>query len=129
MLNMHLFFLKQFGGLIQEAEGNLAIDVKPFAEAILAGRPHPNVYLQFAVGHFVEGRAITGRSDFKGMRIENGACVLGMWFYQVEGLTVTLIYADPRVNWANLQRAWHPRWGANRFVLQDYTDGNPDELE
>src|SRR5262245_32730302 len=31
MLNVHLFFLKQFGGLIQESNGKITIDVKPFA--------------------------------------------------------------------------------------------------
>ena len=127
MLNAHLFFLKQFGGLIQEGAGKIAIDVKPFATAILEGRPHPNVYLQFGVGPFVQGKPVTGRSDFKGLKIANGTCVLGMWFYQVEGLTVTLIYADPGEDWKNLHRAWHPRRGSNRFVLADYNAGIDDE--
>jgi hypothetical protein len=123
MLNVHLFFLKQFGGLIQEGEGKITIDVAPFSTAIFQGCPHPNVYLQFGVGPFVQGKAFTGRSDFKGLKIANGTCVLGLWLYQVEGLTVTLIYADPGEGWKNLHRAWHPRRGSNRFVLADYNGG------
>jgi hypothetical protein len=126
MLNVHLFFLKQFGGVIQESEGTITIDVKPFATAILDGRPHPNVYLQFGIGPFVEGKPVTGRSDFKGLKIANGTCVLGMWFYQIESLTANVIYADPGENWKNLHRAWHPCRGTNRFVLEDY-DGGIDE--
>jgi|SRR5215831_3043236 len=126
MLNVHLFFLKQFGGLILESEGKIAIDVKPFATAILDGRPHPNVYLQFGIGPSVRGNPVTGRSNFKGSRIANGSCILGIWFYQVEGLTVAPVYADPGVNWANLHRAWHPRRGTNRFVLEDYASGIDD---
>lgn len=127
MLNVHHFFLKQFGGLIEESGGKITIDIKPFASAILNGRPHANVYLQFGVGPFVDGKPVTGRSDFKGLRVANGVCVLGMWFYQVEGLTVTLVYADPGVPWKNLHRAWHPRRGSNRFILADYSGGVDEE--
>jgi hypothetical protein len=123
MKNVHLFFLKQFGGLILESAGQIAIDVKPFANAIINGRPHPNVYLQFGIGPFVNGKPVTGRSDFKGLRLASGACVLGMWFYQVDGLTVTLIYADPNEPWRNLHLAWHPLRNRNRFVLADYASG------
>jgi hypothetical protein len=127
MRNVHLFFLKQFGGLIEESEGKITIDVKPFATAILEGRPHPNVNLQFGIGSPVQGKPVTGRSDFKGLKIANGSCVLGMWFYQVDGLTVNLIYAGPSEKWENMHRTWHPRWGSNRFVLKDYNGGPEDE--
>jgi hypothetical protein len=80
MLNVHLFFLKQFGGLIQESAGKIMIDVKPFATAILDGRPHPNVYLQFGIGPFTQsGQPITGRSNFKSMNIEKGARRRSHW--------------------------------------------------
>ena len=123
MLNVHVFFLKQFGGLIEESEGKITIDVKPFGTAIIVGRAHPNVYLQFGIGPFVEGKSVTGRSDFKGLKIASGGCVLGMWWYQVDGLTVNVIYADPRENWRNMHRTWHPHRGNNRFVLEDYSCG------
>ena len=122
MLNVHLFFLKQFGGLIEEAGGKITIDVRPFASAILKGCHHPNVYLQFAHGPFVDGKPVTGRSDFHGLKLNNGTCVLGMWFYQVEGLTVNVIYADPNEDWRNLDLAWHPRLGSNRITLGNFSD-------
>jgi len=50
----------------------------------------------------VEGRPVTGRSDFRALKTANGTCVLGLWFYQVEGLTVTPIFVDPGESWRNL---------------------------
>jgi hypothetical protein len=127
MRNVHLFFLKQFGGLILESAGQITIDVQPFADAIMTGRPHPNVYLQFGIGPFVNGQPVTGRSDFNGLKLTDGRCVLGMWFYQVDGLTVTLIYADPTEPWRNLHLAWHPLRDRNRFALADYISGIDEE--
>jgi hypothetical protein len=49
MLNVHLFFLKLFGGMICEAAGGLPIDIAPFARSIMESRFHREVYLQFGV--------------------------------------------------------------------------------
>lgn len=120
MLNVHLFFLKQFGCLIQESDGRITIDLRPIAQAIVAEQAHPDVYLQFALGPFVEGHRVTGRSDFHGLSVKDGRCVLGMWFYQVDGLTVNVIYADPNEHWRSMEHAWHPRRGSNRLTLLDF---------
>jgi hypothetical protein len=50
MKHVHLFFLKLFGCMICEAKANghgIPINVKPFSDAIMLNRPHPEVYLQF----------------------------------------------------------------------------------
>src|SRR5262249_26228062 len=51
MLNVHLYFLKLFGGMIgegakKEAEGaeKIPIDIAPFADAIMQGRAHNEVF-------------------------------------------------------------------------------------
>jgi hypothetical protein len=129
MLKVHLFFLKQFGGLIEEAQGNITIDIKPFATAIMAGRAHPNVYLQLAIGPYVEGKPVTGRSEFHGLNLDSGRCALGMWFYQVDGLTVNVIFADPDQNFKYMNHVWHPRRGSNRLLLHDYNDGLVEKFE
>jgi hypothetical protein len=50
MLNVHLFFLKLFGGMIAESAGNIPIPIEPFSDAIMTGRWHKEVYLQFGKG-------------------------------------------------------------------------------
>lgn len=50
MIYVHLYFLKLFGCMLCEAKANghdVPIDVAPFSDAIISGRPHPEVHLQF----------------------------------------------------------------------------------
>ena len=48
MLNVHLYFVKLFGCHI--AGNNIPIDITDFADAIMTGKPHPYVYLNFGCG-------------------------------------------------------------------------------
>jgi hypothetical protein len=66
MIKVHLFFLKLFGCMLCEAKANghdVPIDIAPFSEAIVTGRPHPEVHLQFGKCDGTVGRrtCIAGR--------------------------------------------------------------------
>ena len=49
MLNVHLFFVKWLGCEIVESSIPIEPAIKTFSQAIMAGRPHPNVWLAFGV--------------------------------------------------------------------------------
>jgi hypothetical protein len=107
MLNVHLFFLKLFGGLILEGGGHIPLDITPFADAIMNGRAHPEVYLQ--VG---SSNAETGRSNVQVTRVFTGH-VLALWLYRVGGYAVNVMFAQEAGGWEGLSGTWHPRFGAS----------------
>jgi hypothetical protein len=60
MLNVHLFLLKLFGCMLAEAKANgyeVPIDIEPFSTAIMQGRPHAEVHLQFGRHDGIVGRS------------------------------------------------------------------------
>lgn len=90
MLNVHLYFLKVFG--CQILEGNIRIDTAPFADAILKGQPHPNVYLAFGPAPSGLPLRISGSSDVD-VAMLDGLCAFATWFYHVGNLWVNVMYA------------------------------------
>ena len=60
MINVHLFFLKLTGCMIAEAKANghdVPIPLDPFSDAIMSGRPHAEVHLQFGRHDYGIGRS------------------------------------------------------------------------
>jgi hypothetical protein len=118
-LNVHLFFLKQFGCLI--VEGGISIDPAGFANAILKNRAHPHVYLKFGCAPSLDGNAIVGRSDVKtATRSIDGSCAFATWLYHVGDLAVNVMFAADGEQREGLVGAWHPRFGTNRLVIADF---------
>ena len=113
MRDVHLYFLKQLGGLVLESKGNIPIDITPIADSIRNNRSHPEVYLQFGKGNGTVGRLV------KALKLETGH-VLTCLFYRVGLLTVNVIFAQAGANWEALSTTWHPRRGSNRFILADF---------
>lgn len=113
MLEVHLLFLKLFGGMIQEAAGSLPIDIEPFADAIMNGRRHDEVYLQFG-----KGDGTVGILPAKPIKTEQGKLIF-LWFYRIGPVVVNVIYAQRGERWENLDQTWHPKWGKNNFVVAD----------
>jgi len=118
MRNVHLYFLKQLGGLILESKGVIPIDVAPIADSIMNNRGHPEVYLQFGKGDRTVGRL------FKCLQLETGH-VLACLFYQIGTLTVNVVFAQADAKWEALSATWHPRCGSNRFVIADFRWDKP----
>jgi len=120
MRNVHLYFLKQLGGLILESKGAIPIDVTSIADSIMNNRAHPEVYLQFGKGDGTVGRLV------KCLQLESGH-VLSCLFYRVGALTVNVVFAQAGAKWEALSATWHPRRGSDRFVVADFRWDKPNQ--
>lgn len=115
MLNMYLFFIKQFGGVI--LEGSAPIDIAPFAAAIMNNKAHPGVFLKFCCSPTVPGNPRVGRSDLRTDARPDGSCAHASWIYDVDGLAVQVTYAEHGMQ--SGYGAWHPSLGTNRLLIGD----------
>jgi hypothetical protein len=122
MLNVHLYFLKVFG--CQILEGNIQIDTAPFADAILKGEPHPNVYLAFGPAPSGLPLRISGSSDVD-VAMLDGLCAFATWFYHVGNLWVNVMYAIDGERRDGLTHAWNPRFGSKRILMKDFVPDEP----
>jgi hypothetical protein len=119
MLAVHLYFLKLFGCKIKENDQLPQIDLKPFADAILKGQPHPNVYLDFA-----QGTDYVGPSHLDVQHADNFKKIYAQWMYQLPWITVFIIYATASEHTAEhmrrgLVKAWHPKGGKHNPIISD----------
>lgn len=105
MLGVHLFFLKQFGCLI--AEHSIPLDIRPFAESICSGVPHPNVHLAFWSGLDYPGHKQVARTHVQTAQLDGRIAYAG-WFYIVDRISVNVIYAEPTEHRKGLVYSWHP---------------------
>jgi hypothetical protein len=115
MLNMHLFFIKQFGGLI--LEGSAPIDIAPFATAIMNNKAHRSVFLKFGCGPTIPGNSLVARSKLLIAARENGSCASATWIYNVDGSAVQVMYAEHGMQSGH--GWWHPSLGTNRLSIED----------
>lgn len=119
MRNLHLFFVKWFGCLV--AENEIPIDQKPFSEALLTGKSHPNLYLRF--GCFEDLPVVAaGGSEVSVIRDnqQNGAVVFATCIYHLGRFGVNVMYAKPGEQREGLKDAWHPRFGVKRLMLCEF---------
>lgn len=116
MRNVHLYFLKLFG--CQIVEGSIAIDISSFAQAIVEGRPHPNLYLAF--GRLSDlGFLMAGGSDIHAALFD-GKVAFASWLYQVNDLCVNVMYAEEGEQRQGLDHVWHPRSVAKRLLFKKF---------
>lgn len=104
MLGVHLYFLKLFGCMLEEAKAtghDLGIDVSSFSDAIMSGRPHPDVLLRFGK---CDGEI--GRSNLFAWKSPLGH-LFASWLYQLDTIAVGITYAPPD-EWATKVPHWHP---------------------
>jgi hypothetical protein len=102
MLNVHLFFVKQFGCLI--AEESIPLDIRRFARAVINGEAHPNVWLCFWAS---SDTRLAGRSPVQSPP-SRGKVEFVTWFYHVGRVAVNVMYAEPNQRRRELTHAWHP---------------------
>jgi hypothetical protein len=117
MLNVHLFFLKLFGCMLSEAIANgyeVPIPIEPFSNAIMSGRPHPEVHLQFG-----KCDGTIGRSNLHCWETEPGGSVLAAWLYELDSIAVSVMFAQAG-RWEPRRDLWHPLTGSNRFQIADF---------
>ncbi len=110
MVDVHLFFVKQFAGII--VDERIPIPLQTFSKAILAGKPHKNVYLVFfcrplsAMEQVVVSRSEVTAANFAGQSIVTA------YDYQIGRFVVRVVYdlsADRR---RDIVGAYHPSVGS-----------------
>ena len=116
MCNVHLYFVKVFG--CQIADGDIPIDIAPFARAILEEKPHPNLYLSFGRMAALP-TSIAGASDVHA-ELLNGQVAFTSWFYQIDDLSVNVMFAVPGEQRQGLANAWHPSLDAKRLTFKAF---------
>jgi hypothetical protein len=118
MVNVHLFFLKLFGCMLCEAKANgydVQIDIAPFSKAIMTGRPHPEVHLQFG-----KCDGTVGRSNLHCWKTEHGSVRAG-WLYELDSIAVSVLFAQAG-QWEHRPDLWHPRshTSSKRLQIADF---------
>jgi hypothetical protein len=118
MTNVHLFFLKLFGCMLCEAKANgheVPIDIAPFSQAIMTGRPHPEVHLQFGK---CDGNV--GRSNLHCWTTGHGSVLAG-WLYELDAIAISVLFAQAN-RWEHRVDLWHPRsqTSSKRFQVADF---------
>jgi hypothetical protein len=128
MTNVHLFFLKLFGCMLAEAKAighEVPIDIEAFAQAIMLGRPHPEVHLQF-------GRCdgIIGRTNLHVWKTDPHESVLGAWLYELDTIAVNVVFVQVG-RFEHRRDIWHPhsRTSAKRFQIADFMYSKRDAAE
>jgi hypothetical protein len=128
MLNVHLYFVKLFGCMIAEAKANghdVPIDLDVFSNAIMSGKPHPEMHLEF-------GRhdGIVGRSNLHCTIVDPGRSVLAAWLYELDTIAVSVIYVQHR-RFEQRRAVWHPHspTSRKRFKVGDFMYSKRDEAE
>lgn len=121
MLNVHLYVLKLFGGHI--VDHYIDVDIHPFADAIMRGRAHPDVYLTFGHGALFAGSPMTGISNMRTASDgRDGGVACATWFHCVAPFAVRVMFARPGEPWPGLKGAWHPKLGTNKLRIADFRE-------
>jgi hypothetical protein len=116
MTNVHLYFLKLFGCMLCEAEANgkkLPVAIEPFSQAIMSGRPHAEVYLQFG-----KCDGTIGRSNLHCWVSEHGS-IFAAWLYELDAIAVSVLFKQ-KGRWGPTPNEWHPVSASNRFKIADF---------
>lgn len=105
MLDVHLFFVKQFG--CQIVEHGIPIATAPFADAILKGVAHPYVRLVFTEGVTYRGRPRAAVTPVKAVLLGQRA-VFATWSYMLDRISVNVVYVEPNEHPRSIAQSWHP---------------------
>jgi hypothetical protein len=111
MRDMHLFFLKWLGCQIVETSIPIVPGIDTFGAAIMAGKPHKNIWLSFGLA----GGGSVAASDLDAANFTGtGAFDYLARFYIVDDIAVRVRFSSVK-----LPDDWHPQNG-NRFLIADY---------
>lgn len=114
LLNVHLYFVKNFGCRI--LEGSIPVDIQTFSASIMNGKANPHVYLKFG---YLNSPAV-GTSDIDTEQTTDGKCAFATWFYEVGNLAVNVMYAIDGEDRQGLIDAWHPKHGTSKLTIDHY---------
>ncbi len=119
MLNVHLYFVKLFGCHI--VGNDIPIDVDGFANSIMKGKAHPNVYLKFGCGKIFAGKPMMGMSNMElALALPDKSCAFATWTYYIGVVGVSVMFAIDQKQWQGSVGAWHPRQGTTKLTMADF---------
>lgn len=118
MLDVHLYIVKLFGCMVIDGKVS-SIDIKPFADAILHNRLHPNIYAAFGPAPDGNDKVIAGSSNLEVLTLD-GRCAYAVWVHHVANLWVRVMFAADGEKRQGLDGAWHPRFGHKRLKMAVY---------
>jgi hypothetical protein len=113
MLNVHLYFVKQFGCAIKEF--GIPIEINNFSGAILNRTPHPKVFISFGASNGI----LTGSTDVEVATL-NGKCAFAAWFYVVGNIAVNIMYSNENIKRQGLINSWHPTTVTKQIKFATY---------
>lgn len=113
MLNVHLYFVKQFGCAIKEF--GIPIEIDNFSSAILNRTPHPNVFISFGSSNGI----LTGSTDVEVASLK-GKCSFATWFYVVGNVAVNIMYSNENIKRQGLINSWHPSTVTKQIKVATY---------
>jgi hypothetical protein len=118
MINVHLYFVKQFGGMLMEARANnpnVPIEIQLFSDAIMSNLPHAELFLEFG-----KGDGTVGRSNLEIWTTERGSVFAG-WLYQIDAVAVNVLFLQSGC-WESKPDRWHPLspTSSKRFQIKDF---------
>ena len=112
MRNVHLFFVKWLGCEIVESCIPIQPPIETLSEAIMDGKPHPNIWLAFGVAQRDAdwvGASVIDAKSFSGGAKHDYLCRI----YEVGMLSVRV-----RLSGIKLKDDWHPSL-SNRLLITD----------
>ncbi|MBV9219468.1 MAG: hypothetical protein JOY94_08635 [Methylobacteriaceae bacterium] len=124
MLRVHLYFVKAFGCVVKTATSlaPVYIDLTGFANAIRAGRSHPDLYIRLGAIASPSGLDVVSASDLSITSDRStGKCELATWFYNVNGICALVAYVPDNDLFVRKEHLWHPRQGTSRLIFGDFS--------
>ncbi len=118
MLDVHLFFAKQFGCYIADAA--VPLPLQGFATSILDRKAHPNLYLKFASSSADKRILASGSHLHAASDQPTGEIRFAAWVYHIDTVEVMVMYAADGEDRRGLLGAWHPRQGTTRLVIGNF---------
>lgn len=107
MLDVHLYFVKMFGCIIEEHQ--VPIPINGFADSIMKNQPHPEVYMGFGFRNKIDKKNKILLTQIESITEQNSGTVhFATWQYWIRNVFVDVIYSiDPKYM-AIIREFWHP---------------------
>jgi len=106
MLNVHFYFLKVFGCIIQEHD--VPIPIGPFSEAIMNTKAHKEVYMAFGYRAKPRHKNIITITPIESIT-QSGKVYFASWQYRVGDVFVDIIYSVDKKYMRVVREYWHPK--------------------
>jgi hypothetical protein len=106
-VNVQLFFVKVLGSKL--AADRIAVDLAPFASALLTAKPHPDVSLLVADAGVPQGKLYSYDSDVSVLRADEEV-QSALWMYLLRPVAIKICYlkAGAPVRVPTDSHPWHP---------------------